>query len=604
MTVTTEIPKASFRFDMLWNDSRYRSTFLQIVALILVMLTVLYLFNNVVTNLAALGKEFSFGFMANPSSYDINQRLIDYTLQSSHSTAAVVGILNTLLVAVMGCITATILGVLAGVLRLSKNWIVAKLMTCYIEGVRNVPVLIQILLYSAAFDAALPSPRQAVPLMDGFFVPTNRGFYFPQPVFEDGSAYIVLVLLAAIACAVRFGRYARKLQQQTGQHLPVFPVQAGLIILAPLAIYTVLAILAFSNVQICREVTVALLDGAGNPLLDAAGNPLLRCAVPIWLEFPELRGFNFEGGLYARNSLMALWMALSIYTGAFIAENVRAGIQAVSHGQSEAAFALGLRPGRTMSLIVLPQALRVIIPPLISQYLNLTKNSSLALAVGYMDATGTLGGITLNQTGKEMETLLLLMTFYLSISLSISFVMNLYNEQVKLVERTSVTGGGFSVLALFAAANGKWEMLKKGDAKMHDNYGVAGWLNLVVLLYFATFVMMLYYLFLDPNRDSYYLWSYPHQLVSLLLAIFAGATMITCLFKSYRVIDMAVAELAMFLLAAVLGLPFGEMTLGLAGTSAVVFGGVAARMASIGYIVFAARPNVTFFHRARAGATS
>ena len=239
-----------------------------------------------------------------------------------------------------------------------------------------------------------------------------------------------------------------------------------------------------------------------------------------------------------------------------------------------------------------------------SQYLNLTKNSSLALAVGYMDATGTLGGITLNQTGKEMETLLLLMAFYLTISLSISFVMNLYNEQVKLVERTSVSGGGLSTLALFSGLSGKWETLKKGDAKMHDNYGVAGWLNLVVLLYFATFLMMLFYLFIDDIRESYFLWSYPHQVIALLLAIFSGATMVTCLFKNYRVVDLAVVELVMFVLAILIGLPFGEMTLGLLGGGAVIFGGLAARLATIGYIVFSDRTNITFFHRVREGVAS
>jgi general L-amino acid transport system permease protein len=444
---------------------------------------------------------------------------------------------------------------------------VAKLMTVYVESMRNVPVLILILLFSAAFDGALPVPRQATPMLDGAFVATNRGFYFPQPVFEAGSVFVVLAFIAAIIGAVRFSRYALKRQQQTGEHLPVARINV-----AGVAIVSVLAYLVMG--------------------------------MPISLEFPELQGFNFQGGLYARNSLMALWLALSIYTGAFIAENVRAGIQAVSHGQSEAAFALGLRPGRTMSLIVLPQALRVIIPPLISQYLNLTKKSSLALAVGYMDATGTLGGITLNQTGKEMETLLLLMTFYLSISLSISFVMNLYNENVKLVERTSITGGGFSVLSLFGAANGKWEMLKKGDAKMHDNYGVAGWLNLVVLLYLASFLMMLYYVFLDGSRASYFLWSYPHQIVSLLLIIFSGATMVTCLFKNYRVVDLAVFELVLFLIAVFLGLPFGEMTFDQLSTSAVVFGGLAARLAAIGYIVFSARSNITYFHRVREGEAS
>ncbi len=565
MTVTTERPGPVFRIDMLWNDSRYRSTFLQIIALIVVMLSVLWLVNNVVENLAALGKEFSFSFMDTPSSYDINQRLIEYTSRSTHSTAAVVGMLNTLLIAVMGCTLATLIGVLAGVLRLSKNWIVARLMTVYIEGVRNVPVLIQILLYAAVFDEVLPAPsafRGEVPeatMLFGTIAATNRGFYFPMPIFGDGSFWVVLGFIAAICAAVWFNRFATKRQQATGEHLPVLWINLGIIVGVTLLVFLVMG-------------------------------------QPITLEYPELAGFNFKGGLYARNSLVALWLALSVYTGAFIAENVRAGIMAVAKGQTEAAFALGMRPNWTMRLIILPQALRVIIPPLISQYLNLTKNSSLAIAVGYMDVTGTLGGITLNQTGKEMETIMLLMVFYLTISLSISFVMNLYNEQVKLVERTSVTGGGFSVLNFMGSTAGKWEILKRGDAKMHDNYGVAGWLNLVVLLYGTTFVLMLYYVFIDPVRESYWEWGTAHQMVALAVMLLSGATMVTCIFKSARFIDLAVFELILFVVAVLIGLPVSEIAWG-ASATIVVFGGLAARLATIAYTIFAPRPNITFFNR-------
>jgi general L-amino acid transport system permease protein len=568
MSVTTENAGPSFRIDMLWNDSRYRSTFLQIIALVLVMLAIFWLVDNVRLNLAALGKEFSFGFMSGPSSYDINQRLIEYTSRSSHSTAAVVGLLNTLLVAVLGCILATLLGVTAGVLRLSKNWIVSKLMTVYIEGIRNIPVLIQILLLSAVLDEALPHPKVAEAVLGGFLTPTNRGFYFPGPVFSDGYLYVVFAFIAAVCVAVWFGRWSVRRQQATGEHLPDFWIQLGIVVGVTVLAYLIMG-------------------------------------MPIGLEYPVLKGFNFQGGTYARTSLVALTLALSIYTGAFIAENVRAGIQAISKGQTEAAYALGLRPGRTMSLIVLPQALRIIIPPQISQYLNLTKNSSLALAIGYMDATGTLGGITLNQTGKEFETLMLLMGFYLTISLSISFVMNLYNEQVKLVERTSVTGGGFSVLALFGGVSGKWEVLKKGDARMQRNFGVAGWLNLVVLLYGATLAMMLYYVFLEPRApsESYYLWSASHQVITLFLTVFSAAAMMTCIFKHYRFIDMAAIELVFFILAVLIGLPFGDMTVGVPN-SVIVFGGLAARLAIIGYTVFGSRPNVTFFYRVREGSHS
>lgn len=387
-----------FRIGMLLSDTRYRSTTIQVIALFLFMLFFAWLLNNTIQNLEALGKDFNFGFLKDPASYDINQRLIEYTSRSPHWKAALVGILNTLLLAILGCIAATVIGVFAGVLRLSKNWIVSRLMAVYIEGTRNVPLLIQILLWYAIFIEVLPAPRQAEAMLGGALVPTNRGFYIPSLVYENGAGVVGIVLLIAIVGTVLFRRWAKQRQMETGAQLPTSWISLGLLVIP--------ALLAFF----------------------AMGSP-------IGLEYPELKGFNYKGGIHARNSLVALWLALSVYTGAFIAENVRAGILAVSHGQTEAAYALGLRPNRTMNLVILPQALRVIIPPLISQYLNLTKNSSLAIAVGYMDATGTLGGITLNQTGREMECILLLMAFYLIISLTISGLMNIYNERVKLVER-------------------------------------------------------------------------------------------------------------------------------------------------------------------------
>ncbi|MEZ5838204.1 MAG: ABC transporter permease subunit [Geminicoccaceae bacterium] len=408
MATTTMPPTDGFRVGMLLSDTRYRGITIQIIALFIVMLMIAWLVDNTIRNLSDLGKDFSFAFLWQPSGYDINQHLIDYTSRSTNARAALVGILNTLLVAVMGCVTATVIGVFAGVLRLSRNWLVAKLMTVYIETFRNVPVLIWILIISAAVNEFLPSPRDfrlnaegvanAAPYLNGALVMTNRGFYTAAPVFHDGSGVVVIGLLAAIVLAILFGTWARKRQEATGEILPSGWIRLGIIVGIPLVLYFIMG-------------------------------------MPIGVEYPELKGFNFQGGIYARDSLIALWLALSIYTGAFIAENVRAGILAVSKGQTEAASALGLRPGRIMRLVVLPQALRIIIPPLISQYLNLTKNSSLAIAVGYMDATGTLGGITLNQTGREMECILLLMTFYLITSLTISMAMNWYNSRVKLKER-------------------------------------------------------------------------------------------------------------------------------------------------------------------------
>lgn len=403
MTAITDPPKDSFRLSMLIYDTRYRALTIQAVALILFMLGVAWLISNAAANLAALGKPLSFSFLWDPAGYDINQRIIEYNSQMSHGRAALVGVLNTLLVAVMGCILATVVGVLVGVLRLSHNWIISRLMAFYVEGFRNVPVLLWIVLFMAIFIETLPKPRlfktgDASMFLNDSVAFTNRGFYIPKPIFLSGSTGVVVVFVLSLVAIWFFGRWAHKRQDATGEILPTFWIKLGIFFVPAILMYFVLG-------------------------------------MPISLEYPELKGFNFKGGFHLRNSLIALWLALSLYTAAFIAEAVRAGIQAVSHGQTEAAYALGIRPGRTTQLVVLPQALRVIIPPLISQYLNLTKNSSLAIAVGYMDVTGTLGGITLNQTGREMESLLLLMACYLTISLTVSMVMNWYNNSIKLKER-------------------------------------------------------------------------------------------------------------------------------------------------------------------------
>ncbi|MEM6549885.1 MAG: ABC transporter permease subunit [Pseudomonadota bacterium] len=570
MTAIAEPPQESFRVDMLWNDSRYRSTFFQIIALFTFFTLLLLLVRNVEANLAALGKEFGFNFMVNPASYDINQQPIDYTSRDSHSRAAVIGLLNTLLVAVVGCFLATVIGVLAGIGRLSKNWILRNLMTVYIEVVRNIPVLIQILLVSAVIVETMPAPRAfrgdepaASMLFFDSVAATNRGFYFPRPVWGDGSWVVVVAGIIGIIIAVIFGRWATQRQQATGELLPVLPIKLGIIFGLPF--------LAF-----------------------------LFSGLPIGLEYPELSGFNFSGGIYARESYVALTLALAIYTGAFIAENVRAGIQAVSRGQTEASFALGLRPSRNMSLVILPQALRIIIPPLISQYLNLTKNSSLALLVGYMDATGTLGGITLNQTGREFETLFLLMAFYLAVSLSIAAVMNLYNENAKLVERTSGTGMGFSVLSLLDGV-GKWERLKKGDAIMHANYGIRGFLNLYVLFYAVVLIYLLNYVFIERITDirpSYFDWPTGMQLLALAMIATSFGALATCIFKNARFVDFVAIELAVFLLAVLFGFPFEQLT-ELTGTTELIAGSLAIRLLILGYTVFGARPNLTFFHRVR-----
>lgn len=403
MTTATDLPPhQSFRLSMLWNDTRYRSYTFQFIALLLVIALFAYLGSNLMQNLAARGLDISWGFLGDTAGYDIKPALIDYNNQMTHMRAAFVGVLNTLLVAFLGCITATVLGVLAGVLRLSKSWPVAKLMAAYVEAFRNVPVLIWILIIYAIVTAALPAPSafrrgDASMLFDSVAF-TNRGVFTPAPTFGPGAWAFGLVVLAAILGAIWYRRYTTKVLYDTGRMLPRGWPTLAILILPPLAFYYLLG-------------------------------------RPVGVEYPALAGFNFQGGLELSGPLIALWLALSVYTGAFIAENVRAGIQAINRGQTEAAYSLGLRPNRTMSLIILPQALRVIIPPVISQYLNLTKNSSLAIAVGYMDITGTLGGITLNQTGRAIEAILLLMLFYLAISLTISAVLNVYNNAVKLKER-------------------------------------------------------------------------------------------------------------------------------------------------------------------------
>ncbi len=425
MAYAGEAPKQGFRLGMLIYDTRYRSITIQVIVLILFGLFVSWLINNTVQNLAAKDRTFDFGFLWNRAGYDINQTLIPYTNDSTHGRALFVGLVNTLVVAALGCVLATVLGVIVGVLRLSKNWLIGRIMTVYVEVFRNIPLLLWILLSFVILTETTPSPRDfrvteemtaageapaASMLLNGTVAVTNRGINVPAPLFDRNlgtiglgefqlslnTLAIIVVLGVSIFLNGRLRAHAKAVQEDTGVR-PVTWWKSLLLLLGPIV--------------------------------------LLLVALGFHLEYPEITRFNFTGGLELLHSFSALLIALVLYTAAFIAEVVRAGIQAISKGQTEAAFALGMRPGRTMSLIILPQALRVIIPPLISQYLNLTKNTSLAIAVSYMDLRGTLGGITLNQTGKELECMLLMMLIYLIISLLISSLMNLYNSTVRLKER-------------------------------------------------------------------------------------------------------------------------------------------------------------------------
>ena len=395
VAVPTESPGTIVR---LWRNKEARSVIVQILTVAVVCALVAIGLHNVAVNLEAIGKEFSFDFLTAPAAYDITfSPFIDYNSRETHLVAAAVGILNTLLVAVCGIAFATVLGFTMGVLRLSSNWLISRMVYVFIEFTRNVPVLLHILLVHGIVVTTLPAPRQAIGVGETMFL-SNRGFYVPAPVLEQGAGIVGAVLLVAIVAVIVFRRWAKRVQDETGKIYPVFWIGAGVIVGA-----TAVAFLAMG--------------------------------APLSWDTPELKGFNFRGGMALKPEFLALWLALSYYTACFIAENVRAGILAVSHGQTEASYALGLRPNRTLQLVIIPQAMRIIVPPLVSQYLNLTKNSSLAIAIGYMDVVATIGGISLMQTGKEVETMVIVLGVYLVFSLTISAFMNWFNRSIRFKER-------------------------------------------------------------------------------------------------------------------------------------------------------------------------
>ena len=384
-------------FSNIWRNEKSREIIVQIIVLFFLGWFISWLVMNVNANFKALGKDISFEFLFIPAGYDINQYLIEYNNRDSHLRAGIVGLLNTGLVAFFGIILATVLGFSLGIIRLSKNWLASKIAYWYIEFSRNVPILLHILLWHGIIINTLPHPKKAISLGDVTFL-SNRGFYIPKPLTENGIELVYLFTVIGVIFAILFAKYCKRKQDLTGVQYPVFWINFTVILSLP--------IIAF------------FLSG-----------------MPISLEIPALKGFNFRGGMHMSPELAALTFALGIYTAAFIAEIVRAGILAIDKGQREAAESIGLKASKVMNLVILPQARRVIIPPLTSQYLNLTKNSSLAIAIGYMDLVATLGGISLNQTGREMETMLIVMLIYLSVSLTISAFMNWYNNKVKLVGR-------------------------------------------------------------------------------------------------------------------------------------------------------------------------
>lgn len=379
-----------------WNDPDVRAVVYQIVAVALVAFGVWYLVSNTLHNLEVRKIASGLGFLGQEAGFAIGESPIPFGPENTYLRAIVVGLLNTLRVAVVGIILATILGTIIGIARLSKNWLVAKLSALYVEVVRNIPLLLQLFFWYAIITENMPGPRDALNPLPGVFV-SNRGIKIPTPT--DHTAYDLAAgaFLIAIALCVVMANWARKRQDATGQAFPVWQVGTGLILGLPLLGW--------------------LLGGA-----------------PLELDIPKLQGFNFTGGATLTPEYAALLAGLVIYTAGFIAEVVRSGIQAVNYGQWEAAGALGLSRSLTLRLVVLPQALRVIIPPMISQYLNITKNSSLAIAIGYPDIV-SIANTTINQTGQAIEGILIIMIVYLSISLSISMFGNWYNKHMALVER-------------------------------------------------------------------------------------------------------------------------------------------------------------------------
>jgi len=380
-----------------YNDPKLRGIFYQIVLLAIVLWLGAEFVINARDNLRAARIATGLGFLDKTAGFSINQTLIPYTESDTYGRVFVVGLLNTLLVAVIGIVLATVLGFLVGIARLSSNWLLQRIAGAYVESIRNLPLLFQILFWYLAVLGALPSPRQSISIFGEVFI-NNRGLFIPRPIFDAGSEQVAAAFVVGILLSIGVRIWARRRQEATGRQFPV--------------LWTAVALVIAST-----------------------GLAVIATGFPISFDRPALRGFNFAGGGRVIPEFVALLVALTTYTAAFIAEIVRAGILAVSHGQTEAAYSLGLRPGQTLRLVVIPQALRVIIPPLTSQYLNLTKNSSLAVAIGYPDLFAVFAGTALNQTGQAIEIIGITMAVYLLISLVTSLLMNWYNARIRLVER-------------------------------------------------------------------------------------------------------------------------------------------------------------------------
>jgi len=379
-----------------WNDEKTRAIIYQIVTAAFVAFIGYYLISNVQTNMEKQSIASGFGFIEKEAAFEIGESLVEYSAADTYGRALLVGVLNTLKVSLVGMILTTILGTIIGVCTLSSNWLISKFGTMYVELFQNIPVLLQLFFFYALFYEIFPAPRQALNPVTGVFI-TNRGIDFPVPAPDPAWGYVGLAFVAACIVIWLVNRWAVKRQERSGQQFPTFWVGLGILLGLPLLTW--------------------ILNGA-----------------PTQMDVPVLKGFNFQGGRNISPEFSALLIGLVLYTASFIAQIVRAGIQSISHGQTEAAMSIGLKPGMVLKLVIFPQALRVIVPPLTSQLLNLTKNSSLAVAIGYPDFV-QVAGTTINQTGQAVEGVAMMMVVYLTFSLLTSAFMNWYNKKIKIVER-------------------------------------------------------------------------------------------------------------------------------------------------------------------------
>jgi len=379
-----------------WNDPFIRGLVIQVIFVAAVVGAIWFLAHNTIVNLRRQNIATGFDFMHREAAFGIGETLIEYSPADTYFRAFLVGLTNTLYVSAIGIVLATILGTVMGLARLSSNWLVSKLAQIYVETFRNIPLALQLLFWWGLLRQSAPPPRQAWEPLPGMFI-SNRGITFPTPQYNSTYDWMLPALLIGIAAAYAVYRWARARQARTGSQFPTGWAGLALVLGLPAAVF--------------------LVQGA-----------------PLAMDWPALKGFNFSGGTGISPEFGALLIGLVVYTGSFIAEIVRAGILAVNWGQSEAAMALGLRSGHRMRLVVLPQALRVIVPPMTSEYLSLTKNSSLAVIIGFPDLV-SIANTTINQTGQAVEGIAMIMLVYLVISLTISALMNLYNRSVALVER-------------------------------------------------------------------------------------------------------------------------------------------------------------------------